>query len=64
MLFQNDEEYDVKRGGIPFYKLGIQWNTLERLRNLDLIRTKEYKYDYDLTSKAGLRGRYSRLAKR
>ena len=56
-----DEEYDTKKGGIPVYKLGLQWNTLKRLEKEKYISITDYKEEYDLTSKSGLRGKYSRL---
>ncbi len=48
--------------GVPDYRLGIQANTLKRLVRSGWIDTIKAESEFDLTAKAGLRGRYSRIA--
>ncbi len=44
------------------YQLGILTNTLRKLVRLGWIKTGKVEEEYDLTAKAGHRGRYSRIA--
>ena len=49
------------RKSVPSYLLGIQPNTLKRLVKQELIITYVGDDEFDYTSKAGHRGRFSRL---
>ncbi len=59
----HDTKYVIRRNNkiyVPLYKTGMQFTTLSKLEKLGIVSTWDNPGLIDITSKAGLRGKYSR----